>query len=110
MEVVEGDCLCGKPERMETRDGKPVLVRCPLYCKLYVNAAGGEKREEWKCAIAWMPILQIENAAETKAVASYIESFRNETVARVDAAQRRVLPHRPRVIGEILEAQDAPTE
>ncbi len=106
MDVVEGDCLCGKPERMETRDGKPVLVRCPLYQALWVNKENGEKVQEWKCSIAWMPILQIENATETKAVASYIESFRNETIARVYMAQRRVRA----MSGEVLEVLDAPTE
>ena len=101
MEVKEGPCLCGQPERMgEDAEGKPVLIRCPLYMPLWVNKENGEKVQEWKCAIAWMPILMIENAGEVKAVAGYMESFRNEVAKRVG--------HRaPPMI--IQEVQDAPS-
>lgn len=112
MEVKKGPCLCGQPERMEEVDGKPILVRCPLYQKLYVNEMVNgklEKVEEWKCSIAWLPILMIELAGETKAVASYTEDFRNQMVARIDHAREHALEvHGPEVI--TLEAQDAPAE
>jgi len=107
MEVKLGKCLCGEPERMETRDGKPVLVRCPLYQALWVNKENGEKEQEWKCSIAWTPLLLIENRASMDACASYMESFRNELIARVDHAARRVAA-RPRPT--VIEAPDAPSE
>ncbi len=115
MEVKEGPCLCGEPEKMGVdENGKPVLIRCPLYQRLYVNTPEG-KKEEWKCAIAWLPTLVIENTDQVKAVASYIESFRNETIARVDRATRLTrqkfqpdaLVHEA---SELIEVQDADPE
>ena len=106
MEVREGPCLCGQPERMgEDSEGKPVLIRCPLYQRLYVNKEDGTKEEEWKCAIAWIPILLIENAGEVKTVARYVESFRNETIGRIDQARRSVVARQSPDL--ILEAHDA---
>lgn len=117
MDVREGPCLCGQPEKMgEDADGKPVLIRCPLYQRLYVNAEGGEKKEEWKCAIAWTPILLIENRASTDAVASYMESFRNEIAKRISTAfsetglVHRAGPIMRKELIEVVEARDAPPE
>ncbi len=109
MEVKEGKCLCGEPERIETIDGKPVLVRCPLYQSLKVQNEKGEWEDEWKCSIAWTPILLIENKLEARALSKYVESFRNELVKRVDRAQaiRRMTETPPAIT---LEAHDAEEE
>ena len=77
-----GACLCGgEPERVEIADdGTQILVRCPLYLKLRgTNPQGGEV-DEWGCAISWVPILLLENAAKINQLGAAIESFRNEMV------------------------------
>ena len=115
MEVKIGKCLCGDPERMEQdENGKPVLVRCPLYQSLKVQKEPGVWEDEWKCSIAWMPILLIENRNAMDACAKYTESFRNELIARVDRTTRRVTaPHPRAAISAITinaEETDASTE
>ena len=36
--------------------------------------------EEWGCAMAWLPILLIENAQQSRQTGAAVESFRNEMV------------------------------
>ena len=50
------------------------------------NPQSGESIDEYGCAIAWQPVLAIEGNKETRGVAVSLQSFRNETVARQDAA------------------------
>ncbi len=105
MDVKLGPCLCGEPERMEVdENGKPVLVRCPLYVSLKVQNEKWEREDEWKCSIAWAPILLIENRNATDACAKYTESFRNELIARVDRSARLAA----REPATLIEVQDAP--
>ena len=104
MEVKLGPCLCGQPEKIEAgEDGTPVIVRCPLYQSYKITGTDGKVTEEWKCAIAWMPILQIENRTATDAVAKYTESLRNELIARLDRAERRVAGPGPAPMKTVLE-------
>ncbi len=113
MEVKLGPCLCGKPEKIvEDEDGNPVIVRCPLYQSLKVQTEPGVWEDEWKCSIAWTPILLIENRNAMDACAKYTESLRNELIARVDRSRREALGQRPLVSGEVitLEAPDAPPQ
>ena len=44
------------------------------------NPNTGEEVDEWACAIAWMPTLQIEVANTNRGQTAALESFRNETV------------------------------
>ena len=44
------------------------------------NPNTGKDVEEWGCAIAWMPILLIETAQQSRAAGAAVESFRNEMV------------------------------
>ncbi len=79
MEVRVADCPLGaKCEEVKEFEGRQVLFRCPWYTQLRGGAV--QDQEEWACAIAWMPILQIENAKETRQGAKATESFRNEMV------------------------------
>ena len=45
----------------------------------------GAETEEWGCAMAWLPVLLIENAQQSRQTGAAVESFRNE-VARNTAA------------------------
>jgi hypothetical protein len=67
---------------------------CPLIqkdcvehqCKFWINVQGvnpqppGDVINRWDCAMAWMPVLLIENSGQTRRVQSAIESFRNEMI------------------------------
>jgi len=63
----------------EIKDNK--IHRCIWYTAVRgTNPNTGEEVDEWNCAIAWGPILQIETSQTQRGVSSALESFRNETV------------------------------
>lgn len=56
-----------------------------LECAWYTKVAGydtntGREVEEWQCAVAWMPLLMIENSGQQRQTGAAVESFRNEMV------------------------------
>jgi hypothetical protein len=72
-------CPLGVQDCEYTKDGKNYR------CRWYVPLAGkdpqsGEMIDEWKCAIAWGPIMSVEIANTNRGQTSAIESLRNETV------------------------------
>lgn len=74
-------------------------------CKMYVHLTGtnpqtGQSVDEFDCSLAWLPILLVEGAKETRQAAGAIESFRNEMVE----ANQRALP----VLAGIAERGTAP--
>ena len=44
------------------------------------NPNTGKDVDEWACAIAWMPVLMIENSQQQRQTGAAVESFRNEMV------------------------------
>ncbi len=73
--------LGGKCE--EIRDN--ALTRCAWYVKLVGKDPQSEKElEEWRCAIAWLPVMQVEVAQTNRGQTEAIVSFRNETIKRQD--------------------------
>jgi len=63
----------------EIKDNK--IHRCMWYTKIVgIDGNTGEPVDDWNCAIAWGPILQIETSQTQRGVSSALESFRNETV------------------------------
>ncbi len=68
-------------------------VTCPLWkapckrheCEWYTQVQGmhpqtGEQINKWGCAIAWMPMLTVENSKMQRETGAAVESFRNEMV------------------------------
>jgi hypothetical protein len=54
---------------------------CAWFMKISgTNPNTGEQTEEWGCAMAWLPMLLIENAQQSRATGAAVESFRNEMV------------------------------
>lgn len=56
-----------------------------LECGWFLNVRGknpntGEERDEWGCAVAWLPIMTLETAAMSRQTGAAVESFRNEMV------------------------------
>lgn len=54
-------------------------------CRFWVNVMGkhpqtGETVNNGDCAIAWMPVLMIENSSVNRQTGAAIESMRNESV------------------------------
>lgn len=45
-----------------------------------LNPNSGEEIDNWGCAVAWMPILLIENSQQQRQTGAAVESFRNEMV------------------------------
>lgn len=66
---------------------------CPLLnmaclehkCKWFIHIIGnhpqtGERKDEFDCAISWLPILLIEGSQQTRQAGAAIESFRNAMI------------------------------
>ena len=71
-----------------------VKQNCPLAsfnpcrqfdCAWFMKISGknpntGVDTEEWGCAMAWLPVLLVENAQQSRSTGAAVESFRNEMV------------------------------
>lgn len=55
------------------------------------NPNTGKEIDEWGCAIAWMPILMVENSQQQRQTGAAVESFRNEMVKANEVGQRVLL-------------------
>jgi hypothetical protein len=67
-----------------------------LDCAWFMKLAGknpntGSDIEEWGCAVAWMPILILENSQQQRQTGAAVESFRNEMVRANENSQRVLL-------------------
>lgn len=68
----------------EIRNNK--LYRCSWFTKLQgKNPQSEEIIDEWNCAIAWLPIMLVENAQVIRGTNSAICSMRDETTSRQDS-------------------------
>lgn len=75
--------------KIESKDLCPVNKFEPcrqLDCAWFIQLRGynpntGEDVDEWGCAIAWQPLLSIENSQQQRHTAAAVESLRNEIVA-----------------------------
>ncbi len=115
MEVHEAGCPLGAEcEEVKEEAGKQVILRCPWYTMLRGKDPNtGKEVDEWGCAIAWLPILLIENAKEVRQGAAATESFRNEVVKTVDkfAHARTMLaaisaPRPPAITVEVSDGEE----
>jgi hypothetical protein len=55
------------------------------------NPNTGQEVDDWGCAIAWMPVLMIENSQQQRSTGAAVESFRNEMVKANDSSQQVLL-------------------
>lgn len=55
------------------------------------NPNTGKEIEDWGCAMAWLPILMIENSSQQRSTGAAVESFRNEMVKANEVGQRVLL-------------------
>jgi len=64
---------------------KCIGLECSWFTKVIGhNPQTGKEVEEWACAVAWLPMLLVENSQKTRESGAAVESFRNEIVKRMD--------------------------
>lgn len=69
-----------------------VQLKCSWFTLLRgINPNTGKEIDEWVCAVAALPMLQIEVAKEVRQGAAATESFRNEVVGVAQAPTVRFL-------------------
>ena len=66
-----------------------------MQCSWFTQVRGhnpntGKEVDEWACAIAWLPIMLIENSQQERQTGAAVESFRNEMV-RANEASTQIL-------------------
>ena len=59
-----------------------------MECSWFTEVRGthpqtGEQIDEWGCAVTWMPVLLIDNTQQQRQTGAAVESFRNETVKKL---------------------------
>ena len=75
--------------KIESKPNCPLSGFAPckqLECAWFTKLAGtnpntGQLVDEWGCAVAWLPILLVENSQQQRQTGAAVESFRNEIVA-----------------------------
>ena len=56
-------------------------IKCSWFMQIRgMNPNTGQEVNEWGCAVAWMPMLTIENSQQQRSTSAAVESFRNEVV------------------------------
>lgn len=55
-----------------------------------LNPNTGEEINDWGCAVAWLPVLTIENSQQQRQTGAAVESFRNEMV-RANETSHQIL-------------------
>ena len=69
----------GKICPLHKKDMSKVCATCPWWTRLQgKDPLSKEQKDEWGCAIAWLPMLLCENSQQTRQSGAAIESFRNE--------------------------------
>jgi hypothetical protein len=67
-------------------------LECAWFTKVQgKNPQTGVDIEEWACAIAWLPVLMIENSQMQRQTGAAVESFRNEMVKANESSQQILL-------------------
>lgn len=67
-----------------------------LQCAWFTRVQGydtntGNQVDEYQCAIAWMPMLLIENSGQQRQTGAAVESFRNEMVKANETTTQMLL-------------------
>jgi len=62
------------------------IHRCNLHTKMSGTDAEGKNHDEWRCALAWMPLLSLDQSRSSRGQTAAIESMRNEQTKRQDVA------------------------
>ena len=99
--AIETINFCPLGAECETvKDGK--IHKCMWHVKLVgQDPQTKEEMDQWGCAIAWQPLLMIENSRQQRSTASAVESLRNNVV-QINADNRDMLINATRINGAHL--------
>lgn len=81
--------------KLEVQDNCPLnnFKKCKQFkCAWFVHMKGtnpndGKEVDEYACSMAWLPMLLVENAMQSRQTGGAIESFRNEMVKANESNQ-----------------------
>jgi len=69
-----------------------VGLKCAWFTKVIgIDMNTGKEVDEYQCAIAWMPMLLVENSGQQRQTGAAVESFRNEMVKANEVSQQVLL-------------------
>lgn len=64
-------------------------LECAWFMKVRGNNPNtGEEVDDFGCAMAWIPVLLIENSQQQRQTGAAVESFRNEMIKANDVSQQ----------------------
>lgn len=97
--------------KFESKPNCPLIGFKPckqLECAWFLQVRGtnpntGEEVDEWGCAIAWMPMLMIENSQQQRQTGAAVESFRNEMVEANKSSNNVLLAVSQQTISGVLK-------
>jgi len=73
--------------------------KCAWFTQLRGNNPNtGKEIDEWGCAIAWMPVLMIENSQQQRQTGAAVESFRNQMV-QANASTAELIANQQKLLG-----------
>jgi len=84
---------------LHQKDMSEVCHKCPWWCRVVgKNPQSEEMIDDWRCAVALLPMLLVENAQMQRQTGAAMESFRNGMITGVieavgeaaQGAQRRL--------------------
>jgi len=56
-------------------------IKCSWFTQVRgLNPNTGKEVDNWGCAVAWLPVMLIENSQQQRSTGAAVESFRNEMV------------------------------
>lgn len=67
------------------------------------NPNTGAEVDEYGCAIAWLPMLLIENGQQQRQTGAAVESFRNEMVKANETSQQVLLATVAQAVPKLIE-------
>lgn len=80
-------------------------LKCAWFTQVRgTNPNTGKEIDEWACAVAWLPVLLIENSNMQRQTGAAVESFRNEMV-RSNEVSQQVLLAAAGVTPKMIDAQ-----
>lgn len=75
---------------LHKKDTSEVCHKCPWWSRVVgKNPQSEEMIDDWRCAVALLPMLLIENAQQTRQAGAAVESLRNGVVRGVADAVAR---------------------
>jgi hypothetical protein len=68
-------------------DTSTVCHKCPWWTRVIgKNPQSEEMIDDWRCAVALLPMLLVENAQQSRGTTAAMESFRNNVVQAIGIA------------------------